>query len=488
MPLIPVQRYALFAAASRLLYRYRRLAGVALKPTAVEIALAIQATDQLPKIGSAQGVPLHELGQLICDPFYAKRHPQLPTAADGAALIWPLFNQGDDGYIQPLTPQPEGSLAKGGHEQRWFKACNSQAGVGCHAVSPHLWEDSTFLNGDRDLCPFRLYDGRYPLAVDQGRQRCGFDDNPCGWQSGYPKLLQVIGRSPKAAVFQSEWSEAMWHMLVPREQRLPVYPLLVVLYFGSEILNPHSETAVSPEHLQQVLALPSELFEAVFDLDQASPLNRRLLSIQADSDEDLAELAFRPYSHGSMTSLSLPTGGRVVIDPDEPPSFSASGLPSSARPDPLTAERRRRRQLERTPEHNELLQQFRRWFRLAGLEVREDSKFFDFLAVAPPQVLLAEVKLLYYQDMAESIQELIGQILYYERFTLGPWLEQGYSVLKAGVFDRPPLGEYIQFLSELGIHVFWLDASKQIDGPEESLRILRQIEVQVRPDLEIVES
>ncbi len=483
MTYVPVQRYSLFVAASRLLQRYQRLCGAHLKPVGVEVALAIQAhTDKLPKIGARHGMPLRSLGALICDPLYAKRHPQLPQTEVGTSLVWPLFNQGDDGHIQPLRPQ-----ALGSKDRRWLRACNSQAGIGCHAVAQHLWEDADFLDGDRDLCPFRLYDGRYPLAVDQGRQHCGFDDNPCGWQSGYPKLLKVVGRTAEAEVFRSQWSHTMWSMLVPSNHRLPLYPLLVALYFGNELLNPQGETLLGPERLRQDLSLPPNLFEALFDADEASVLNARLLAICNDPDEELAELAFRPHPPEYRPSLGQPTGGRVVIDPDQMPTYRASGLPSSATPDPLTAERRRRRQLERTPEHNELLKRFRRWFRLSGLEVREDSKFFDFLAVAPPQVLLAEVKLLYYQDMAESIQELVGQLLYYERFALGPWLEQGYRVLKAGVFDRPPLGEYIQFLTELGIHVFWLDQAHQIDGPEESLRALRELEVPVSPDLEIVD-
>ncbi len=119
--------------------------------------------------------------------------------------------------------------------------------------------------------------------------------------------------------------------------------------------------------------------------------------------------------------------------------------------------------------------------------MREDHQWFDFLAVTPDSLLLAEVKLLYHQDISEAIQELVGQLLFYERFALGPWLEQGYSVQKAAVFNRPPLGDYIDFLKDLSISTYWLTEDHKIDGPEESLRYLRYLEIQVAPDPEFAE-
>jgi hypothetical protein len=149
------------------------------------------------------------------------------------------------------------------------------------------------------------------------------------------------------------------------------------------------------------------------------------------------------------------------------------------------AERRRRRQLERSERHNEILHHFRRWFRLAGLEVREDQHTFDFLAVADGHLLLAEVKLLHHKDAAEALQEVVGQLFYYERFALTPWIEQGFSVQKAAVFDGPPPDPYIRFLEDLGIATYWINEQQMIDGPESSLRLLRQMEVRVRPDPEL---
>ncbi len=122
------------------------------------------------------------------------------------------------------------------------------------------------------------------------------------------------------------------------------------------------------------------------------------------------------------------------------------------------------------------------------MEVREDQHYFDFLAVKDSQVLLAEIKLLYHQDIAETMQELVGQLLYYEHFTLGPWQRQGYQVQKAAVLDRPPYSAYIDFLRHHGIITFWLTENGEIDGAESALRRLRQMGVQVRPDPELLDT
>ncbi|WP_026100666.1 hypothetical protein [Synechococcus sp. PCC 7336] len=490
MAAISVQRYDLYLQATRLLHRYRQLA-VGLHPTGVEVVLAIQfARDRMPWVGDTRGLALSAIAQTICDPFYTKSHPKLPCFSDNSSLVWPLFNQDPEGVAQPILPQ---AAAKYYWERRWLKACNAQAGIGCHASSSKMWQDAEFLNSDRDVCPLRFYDGTFPMTVDRGRQRCRFDDRPCGWQSGFPKMLQVLGSGPEAEVFRTDWSEAMWAMLVPVHQPVPVYPLIVALYFGSELLCQRRE-AIAPEQLAADLDLDSWHLRRVFDLDPNSAFNQSLLQLAAQS-ETLSDAIPHPGETFHLSGWSIPkllpqpTGGHILLDPDEPPTFKTSGLPAgSSHGDPLVAERRRRRQLERTPAHNELLRQFRRWFRLAGIEVREDRQFFDFLAVKDNRVLLAEVKLLYHQDVAESIQELVGQLFYYERFAVAPWTERGFTLLKAAVVDRPPLGDYITFLSDLGIATYWLTEEGKIDGSEEALRLLRQMQVAVRPDPERLET
>ncbi len=476
MVAVPVQRLDVFVHASQLLRQYHRLTPT-LRSHGLEVALAIQySRDTLPWVGATQGLTLAELAETICDPFFAKSHPQLPQYDAQTPLIWPLFNQDEHGVLQPLPPTHAG-------EWHWFKACNGQVGVGCHAVSLHMWRDSDFLNGDRDQCPLRFYDGHFPLSIDQGRQRCRFDDHPCGWEAGYPKMLQVVGSGSQAEVFRSEWTEAMWAMLVPPTQPIPVYPVIALLYSGHEGLQ-QGRQSVTPEQFCQDLDLSPWQFKRIFDADLHSTYNRQLLAAarQPTAPEP------RPGYWQPQTPLPQPLGGHVLLEPDAPPTFQTSGSPAPHHSDPLLAERRRRRQLERSPAHNELLKQFRRWFRLAGMEVREDQHYFDFLAVKDSQVLLAEIKLLYHQDIAETMQELVGQLLYYEHFTLGPWQRQGYQVQKAAVLDRPPYSAYIDFLRHHGIITFWLTENGEIDGAESALRRLRQMGVQVRPDPKLLDT
>jgi len=477
---LPLGRYDLFLLAGRLLGQHlRRHPGV--RPRGVEVALAIQYfRDLVPEVGAGPGIRLEEVAGRICDGLYRKHDPRLPLGPHSQALIWPLLSLDGDGVPQPMLPQ-------GGHtpDFRWHKLVNGQRGIGCHAAAHHFWLDSDFVESDRDLCPFRVYDGTTPLTIDQGRQKCGFDGNPCGWEPGMPKFLQVIGRGLEARLSRIPWTVPMWQGLVPEGQALPVYPVIAALYFGSETLA-RGRRAISPDQFRADFGFEPAVFDVLFDCRTSHPLNRRLLAHIDDPlpDEPLASPFLVPVLPGEA-ERGRPTGGRLVVDPDEKPRYQKQGGPGGVYRDPLLAERRRRRQLERTPQHDQLLTHFRRWFRLAGKEVREDADTFDFLAIDERIVLLAEVKILGQQDTAEAIQETIGQLLYYERFALAPWREEGYPVARAAVFERPPYGDYVTFLRDLNIHTFWLDEGGQIDGPEESLALLRSLDVQVRFDPEL---
>ncbi len=461
MTTIDRNRYDLFALAGQLLARYQER-NHSFYPRAVELALALQV-NHLPPVGSSQGLELDHVVDL-CDQIFTKHHPYL-----GEGWVWPPFNHDPHGLPRPLGHRDPG----------WYKACNGQQGIGCHAQSLNFWQNPVFLEEDRDLCPFRLYDGVTSLTLDQGRQKCGFDGNPCGWRPGLPKFLQVLGRNHHAQVFQAPSSLIMWQELIP--EPLPLYPLMQSLYFAHEQLGT-GERWITPEHFQQDFNFSPELFQALFNQDPDQLENQEFLR-QVLAPEQPLLIRFTPPKNSAMRPR--PTGGYLVLDPEEAPRYQKSGLPSGLFQDPLIAERRRRRQLARTKTHDRVLKQFRRWFRLAGKEVREDPDTFDFLAVDDSLILLGEVKILGQQDSLEVIQEIVGQLLYYEYFALVPWRQAGFPLAKCGIFDHPPLGEYIDFLHKLDILCFWMDEEGFIDGSAPSLNLLDQLGVQTRPDPEL---
>jgi hypothetical protein len=293
-------------------------------------------------------------------------------------------------------------------------------------------------------------------------------------------MLQVVGKGKQAEILLPHWTDDMWAMLIPSHRPLPIYPLLVMLYFGQETLQ-KGRSSLSIEQFRLDVQLASPQLRLLFDTHPEHPLNRHLLTWAQQPE---VEWGIHRTLAADAALLHQPAGGKVVLDPMSRPRFRSSGI-LTAPGQTADAERRRRRQLERSERHNEILHQFRRWFRLAGLEVREDQHTFDFLAVADGHLLLAEVKLLHHKDAAEALQEVVGQLLYYERFALGPWIEQGFSVQKAAVFDGPPPDPYVRFLEDLGIATYWINEQQMIDGPENSLRLLRQMGVRVRPDPEL---
>ena len=326
MAAISVCRYDLFLQGVQLLHRYSRSV-VGFHPLGLEVALAIQAGDRMPWVGDAKGLTLEEIASEICDPFYRKSHPHLPVLPDGTELIWPLFNFDDRGLPQPILPQTHSDQY---WERRWLKACNGQAGIGCHASSPSMWRDEEFLNGDRDLCPLRFYDGHFPMTVDQGRQRCRFDDHPCGWEPGFPKMLQVVGSGPEAEVFRIDWTDAMWAMLVPAHQPLPVYPAIVVLYFGNERLL-RTRQSLSPEQFGEDLGLPAWQMRKIFDVNPDAPLNRAILEYAAQQEsmpdfDPFRTDAERLSSWSIPQLLPQPIGGHIVLDPEAPPRLCQQWL------------------------------------------------------------------------------------------------------------------------------------------------------------------
>ncbi len=473
-------RYDLFLLAGRLnAYHLARTGGI--KARALEVALAVQYFRELvPTVGN-EGITLDDVASRICDGLYRKIDPRLPIGPKGEDLIWPVLSLDAVGLPQPLLPQ---SSADG--DFRWHKLCNGQRGIGCHAAARHFWFDREFIESDRDLCPFRVYDGETPLMIDQGRQKCGFDGNPCGWQPGLPKFLQVLGRGRTARLSRIDWTLTMWQTLVPAGQAIPVFPFLYALYFGSPTLaDAHAD--ITLDRFRHDFGLSEALMTGLFNVDPDHPLNRKFRQhIDEPTPDEPLQTRFLLSVLPEGAERGRPSGGRLVIDPDEKPSYQKSTIPSGIARDPLLAERRRRRQLERTALHDEVLTHFRRWFRLAGKEVREDTDTFDFLAIDERLVLLAEVKVLGQQDLAEAIQETVGQLLYYQRFALAPWREEGYPIAMAAVFERPPLGEFVTFLQEINIHTYWIGPDHRIDGPEESLALLRSLDIQLHLDPELI--
>jgi len=427
----------------------------------IALALALQRfRAEIPAVGSSQQMNLDQVVAL-CDQLYAKPHARL-----GQRGIWPPFHHDAQGIPRSVPPK----------DPRWFKACNGQQGLGCHAQAIHFWQNPVFLAEDRDLCPFRVYDGVTALTLDQGRQKCGFDGNPCGWLPGLPKFLQILGRTPQAQVFLAPPTIPMWQALVP--EPIPFYPLLVQLYFAQ------NQEPVTPLSFQRDYNFDPALFEAIFNTDPDQPENKELLRLARLPEQPVPQRLDRSFEEDA--TLPRPTGGHLVLDPEALPSYQKSGLPAGLSHDPLLAERRRRRQLERTKHHDLILKNFRRWFRWAGKEVREDPDTFDFLAIDDHFVLLAEVKCLGQQDIAEAIQEVVGQLAYYEHFSLAPWRQAGYPIQRAAVFDHPPLADYLAFFEQLDIHCYWLDEQGRIDGPSSSLVLLERMGVGVRTDPELV--
>ncbi|WP_287127576.1 hypothetical protein [Candidatus Cyanaurora vandensis] len=455
-------RYDLFVAAGPLLAHYQsRHPGFHAREVA--LALVIQHYQaQIPVVGSGTGIDLDQL-VLLCDQLYHKRHSQL-----GEKAIWPPFSHDAQGFPRSVPAQ----------DPHWYKASNGQQGLGCHAQAVHFWHNPTFLAEDRDLCPFRVYDGVTALTLDQGRQQCGFDGNPCGWLPGLPKFLQVLGRNHQAQVLRAVANLGMWQTLVP--EPIPLFPLLIQLYFAQPELSPTVQV-LTPELFFQEFHL--EGLSILFSTDPQQPENRELLR--------LARLPAQPaprlhHPQEPSSTRPRPTGGHLVLDPEELPRYQRSGLPAGLSQDPLLAERRRRRQLERTKAHDLVLKNFRRWFRLAGKEVREDPDTFDFLAIDDQLVLLAEIKCLGQQDTAEAIQEVVGQLAYYEYFALAPWRQAGFPIVRAAVFDHPPLADYLTFLAQLDINCYWLDEQGRIDGSAPSLTLLEKLGIAVRLDPELV--
>lgn len=131
---------------------------------------------------------------------------------------------------------------------------------------------------------------------------------------------------------------------------------------------------------------------------------------------------------------------------------------------------------ERTQAHQDLLAKLYMLYAEAGLKCVDWP--FDLLVMGQKLLLLHEVKTLRPRDLRDErrrIREAVGQLAYYEYFDVAPKHPTYSRVEKLVVLQRAPATEHVEFLKNNGIGVIWMGSHGEIQGDENSLRIVRLI-------------
>lgn len=132
---------------------------------------------------------------------------------------------------------------------------------------------------------------------------------------------------------------------------------------------------------------------------------------------------------------------------------------------------------ERNGEHQEIVMRFFDVYNERGMDAFRDN--FDLLVVNGNIALLHEMKTLSGANERDQIMKGIGQLFYYENLDIPeldmPEISENplIRVVKALVFQKQlsnPL--HVEFIKNLGIHVFWLNEGGGIEGETESMTFL----------------
>lgn len=217
-----------------------------------------------------------DLQSLICDPTWRKDNAALPDGFTGP--IYKPFG---------LKFLPE----SGGAQNNWRNSFDPQGGLGCDApYTDEFLLDTDFLSQPRYYCTFRddatmkcLSPAGMPGDKDCFNPNKNHNGAPVGPSTNARMRPKLLSRGIDSGGTAGYWYveptvEALTSLLGSPLARVPLYPLSMALYGGSDYWSSLGGTAIFEGRLQSDLGLGDPEFFALFDPDPASALNAQFLS------------------------------------------------------------------------------------------------------------------------------------------------------------------------------------------------------------------
>ncbi len=224
------------------------------------------------------------------DRFYTKNHEDLPKKQKGRVFK----------ILSPKVLTPETT-------NLWRNSLSLQKGIACFANHNTFTKNIGFLKESYLKCQFRAED-----TVCEARAGLNVSAQKC--VNIWAKLLLKEEVGPKKAVFR----KSFWNIEVLRplflDQKIPLYPLIVALYFGSKINK--GRKSITEEDFVREFRITQDEFLEFFDIDQDSELNAAITKqpphigtvVRETAEEDSAgTTAFRGSIPRRVTSVAVRT-------------------------------------------------------------------------------------------------------------------------------------------------------------------------------------
>lgn len=243
----------------------------------------------LSPLAGAEGESSGDIEKYL-DRFYTKNHTDLPKTQNGKVFK----------ILSPKVLIPKTS-------NLWRNSLSLQKGIACFANHTKFTKNITFLKEPYDKCQFRdentVCNARAGLNL--GAQKC---------VNIWAKLLLKEEIGSKKAIFR----KSFWNIEVLRPlflgQKIPLYPLIGALYFGSKICK--GRKSITEEEFVREFRITEDEFTELFDLDQSSDLNAPITKqplkavtqpSQTVEDGPSASMAFQGSIARRVISVALRT-------------------------------------------------------------------------------------------------------------------------------------------------------------------------------------
>jgi len=142
--------------------------------------------------------------------------------------------------------------------------------------------------------------------------------------------------------------------------------------------------------------------------------------------------------------------------------------------DPLDQARRMELVRERTEQHQRLVASMAELYLARGIIPVEGD--FDLLVEVNGVAVLHEMKTLTDTNERLQVMHAVGQLFYYEYFSVPHEVGTSSRIEKAVVFDRVLADQsHIDYLESLGIYIYWRTPEEEINGTPISMVFLRSL-------------
>lgn len=255
--MIPINNAALYDRALSLLSGFVRRG---YRSRIVQIFLAAKYHGPaFPQVGSGRGIQVDEV-QALLDDFYRKN-----SRDDGDGSIAMIFQNNHlvpTGQLGPELNTPSNI---------WRNNFGLQKATICYATETEL-SNNAFLAASRLNCPHLVA----PVAGSLANAKCALNMEPSYRREDGPR---VIRRDPvdNAISIVNPANATFWREIVaPEGRRLPVAPIVAVLYHDANIGAGRS--SLDPMDFVRDFNFSSAEYHAYFDDDPAHPVHAALIA------------------------------------------------------------------------------------------------------------------------------------------------------------------------------------------------------------------